>query len=106
MELNIFESDVFNAYPYIFAAIGFYHFNPYTRDADNKKYYLHDLSTEGQGLAAYPSKKPYKLTQFCIPFGGGWKWDLNSKYSIAVEIGYRFMFTDYLDDVSGFLRRC
>ena len=102
MELNIFESDVFKAYPYIFAAIGFYHFNPYTRDNEGKKYFLHDLSTEGQGLQAYPSKKPYKLTQFCIPFGGGWKWDVNKQVSIAFEVGYRWLFTDYLDDVSGF----
>ena len=100
VEYNLLEPDIFDAYPYIFGGIGVYHFNPYTYDDSNKKTYLHALSTEGQGLAAYPGRKPYSLTQFCLPFGAGWKWNFSKRYDIIYEIGYRLLFTDYLDDVS------
>ncbi len=100
LEFNLFESDLFFGYPYIFAGVGVYHFNPYTFDKNNEKTYLHPLSTEGQGLSEYPNKKPYSLTGFCLPFGGGWKWELNSVYDLIFEVGYRYLFTDYLDDVS------
>lgn len=73
MEINIFEPEFFNAYPYVFAGIGIFHFNPFTYDDDHVKYYLQPLGTEGQGLPAYPGRKPYSLTQFCLPFGGGMK---------------------------------
>ena len=66
---------------------------------DNKTF-LHPLSTEGQGLAAYPGRKPYSLTQLCLPFGAGWKWTFSKRYDIIYELGYRLLFTDYLDDVS------
>jgi Domain of unknown function (DUF6089) len=101
MELNLFESDLFKSYPYIFGGVGVYHFNPYTFDKDNKKVFLQPLGTEGQGLSEYPDKKPYSRTQFCIPFGGGFKWNFNKKLSLIFEMGYRYIFTDYLDDVSG-----
>lgn len=32
--------------------------------------------------------------------GGGIKWDINHKLSVNIEASYRFIFTDYLDDVS------
>lgn len=99
-EYNLLEPDIYIAYPYIFGGIGVFHFNPYTYDKDNKKTYLRPLSTEGQGLAEYPDRKKYPLTQFCLPFGAGWKWRFNKRYELAYEIGYRFLFTDYLDDVS------
>ncbi|MEP7110244.1 MAG: hypothetical protein ABI760_19770, partial [Ferruginibacter sp.] len=55
---------------------------------------------EGQGLAQYPDRKMYSLTQFCIPFGGGWKWKFKEGYEIIYEVGVRYLLTDYLDDVS------
>jgi hypothetical protein len=100
VEYNLLEPEIFNAYPYIFGGIGVYHFNPYTYDDSNKKTYLRPLSTEGQGLAAYPGRKPYSQTQLCLPFGAGWKWNFSKRYDIIYEIGYRVLFTDYLDDVS------
>ena len=99
-EYNLLEPEIFYAYPYIFGGIGLFHFNSYTFDRDNKKTYLRPLSTEGQGIAEYPNKKTYSNTQFCIPFGGGWKYNINDKFEIIYEIGYRLIFTDYLDDVS------
>lgn len=84
--------------PYVFGGIAVYHFNPYTTDTAGAKYYLQPLSTEGQGF--YQDRKPYKLTQFAIPFGGGIKYALNDNIKIGVEVGMRKLFTDYLDDVS------
>ena len=45
--------------------------------------------------------KPYKLIQFAIPFGLGVRFRVNEVIDIAVEYGFRYTFTDYLDDVSG-----
>ena len=41
------------------------------------------------------------LTQLALPFGGGIKYNLTSQVRIALEVGLRKLFTDYLDDVSG-----
>ena len=100
LEVNLFEPDLFRAYPYLFAGAGIFHFNPYTYDKDGKKIYLQPLGTEGQGLLAYPDRKPYSLTQFCLPFGGGMKINLNKKCDLIYEMAGRVLFTDYFDDVS------
>jgi hypothetical protein len=99
-EYNLLEPEIFYGYPYIFAGVGLFRFDPYTYDKDNQKTYLRPLSTEGQGLAAYPGRKTYSKTQFCLPFGAGWKVNLGGKWDIIYEAGYRILFTDYLDDVS------
>src|SRR5690606_3987873 len=84
--------------PYVFAGIGAFHYNPYTKDAAGEKVFLRPLSTEGQGFI--PGVESYKLTQFCIPFGFGFDYSLNEDMRIGLEFGYRKTFTDYLDDVS------
>ena len=84
--------------PYVFAGIGFFHFNPYTNDSAGNKTYLKPLSTEGQGFM--PGIKNYKLTQFSIPFGFGAEYSLNEDMRLGLEFGYRKTFSDYLDDVS------
>jgi uncharacterized protein DUF6089 len=99
-DFNVFDPEIFTSYPYVFAELGAFYFNPYARDNDDKKVFLHDLSTEGQGLSEYPDRKPYSLIQFCIPFGLGWKWHNKNKSITSIEFGYRITFTDYLDDVS------
>ncbi len=68
----------------------------------DRRYYLQPLSTEGEGLPQYPGQKPYNLTQFAIPFGGGIKFRVSENVVLAYEIGFRKTFTDYLDDVSTF----
>jgi hypothetical protein len=85
--------------PYIFGGVGIYHFNPYTKDADDNKVFLNPLSTEGQGFNQ--DVKEYKLTQFSIPLGIGIDYPLNEDMRLGIEFGYRKIFTDYLDDVSG-----
>jgi hypothetical protein len=100
-EVNIMDPEAFYSYPYVFIGVGMFRFDPYTYDNANKKTYLRQLSTEGQGLPEYPDKKVYSLTQFCVPFGGGWKVKVSNRSAISFELGVRFLFTDYLDDVSG-----
>ena len=85
--------------PYIFAGIGVYHFNPYTYNG-NTKIYLQPLGTEGQGLTAYPDRKPYSLTQVNDPFGIGIKYRVSPRVMLGLEFNSRLLYTDYLDDVS------
>ena len=99
-EFNLSDPEIYNQYPYIFIGLGVFHFNPYTKDDNGKKTYLHPLSTEGEGLPEYPKRKPYSLTQLCIPLGIGFKMKLKEKWQLSYEFGYRIVFTDYLDDVS------
>ena len=84
--------------PYLFAGVAVYHFDPYTFDTSGKKYYLQPLSTEGEGFV--PGRKNYNLTQIAIPFGAGVKLSLSDNVNVGFELGYRKLFTDYLDDVS------
>jgi hypothetical protein len=99
------EYYLFNLYersysPYAFAGLAIYHYNPYAFDANHQKTFLKPLSTEGQGVAGYPDRKPYSLTQAAIPFGGGLKFALSENVRVGVEMGFRKLFNDYLDDVS------
>ena len=85
--------------PYVFAGIGVYHYNPYTT-YNSQKVYLQPLGTEGEGLSIYPGSKLYSLTNFEDPFGIGVKYKLSSSLLIGIEFNSRFLYTDYLDDVS------
>lgn len=87
--------------PYLFAGAGFIHFNPWTIDRTGEKVYLHDLHTEGLGLASFPNKKQYSLWQPTITLGGGIKFAITQTLSIHAEFWWRYIFTDYLDDVGG-----
>ena len=85
--------------PYIFLGVGVFHYKPYTKQVDGTKTFLQPLSTEGQGFE--PGIKPYKLTQLSLPFGIGGQYVLNEDIRVGLEFGFRKLFTDYLDDVSG-----
>ena len=98
-QYNLFNLNLRWWTPYVFAGIGIHHFNPYTTDAADNKIYLKPLSTEGQGFTA--GVKDYKLTQFNLPLGFGVNYALNEDMRLGLEFGYRKLFTDYLDDVSG-----
>lgn len=95
-----FDPELFPNYPYLFAGIGVFRFNPFAHDKNNEKVYLRPLHTEGQGLDEYPDRKQYSLTQICIPFGAGARFRISSQFSIGIEAGFRKLFTDHLDDVS------
>jgi hypothetical protein len=100
LEYNLLDLNEHRLTPYVFGGIAFFHFNPYSYDSAGKKVYLRPLSTEGEGLSQYPDRKPYALTQFALPFGGGIKFRVSDRVTLAWEIGMRKTFTDYLDDVS------
>lgn len=86
--------------PYLLGGLAVYHFNPYAFNGTTQKIFLQPLGTEGQGIAGYG--KPYKLTQLAIPFGGGVKYALTDNLHLGLELGFRKLFTDYLDDVSSY----
>jgi len=66
---------------------------------ENVKWYaLQPIGTEGQNYME--TRKPYSLYQFCIPMGLIAKYSINKRWAISGEVGVRFLFTDYLDDVS------
>jgi len=101
-----FEYDLFdisgmkNFTPYGFAGVGAFHFKPYAYDTAGNKVYLQPLGTEGQELPEYGNKEFYKQVQFNIPFGVGVKYALSQRVILCGELGFRKLFTDYLDDVS------
>lgn len=93
--------------PYGITGIGAFHFNPkgyYYPDPNNKDIKklvaLKPLRLEGQGMAEYPDRKEYKLTQLEIPMGAGFKYFFKEQFYIGVEVLHRKTFTDYIDDVS------
>lgn len=98
-QYNIFNLNYKWWTPYVFAGVGVFNYNPYTKDAAGDKYFLRTLNTEGQGVV--PGVEPYKRTQFSIPFGFGADYLLGEDHRIGLEFSYRYLSTDYLDDVSG-----
>jgi hypothetical protein len=103
--------------PYAFAGIAVLHHNPQAKAPDvllngsanpqaGEWVDLKPLGTEGQNAAlketdANYGVKPYKLIQPAIPFGVGARFRLNEVIDIAGELGFRYLFMDYIDDVSG-----
>jgi hypothetical protein len=87
--------------PYGLIGLGLFHFNPQGSLSDghgNTYWYdLRPLHTEGEGWVA--GSKEYSLTQMNIPMGAGLKYFLSEDVNISVELVYRKLFTDYLDDV-------
>jgi hypothetical protein len=86
--------------PYLLGGVGMFHFNPEAKDVDGKWVKTHPLSLEGQGFAAYPDSKPYKLTQKNLLAGIGFKYYFSENFYTGFEILHRKLFTDYVDDVS------
>ena len=95
--------------PYFMMGLSIFTHNPVSAEPidpakpnPNPKYLkLRELGTEGQftGIAGTP--KPYSLVQVGVPLGVGVRYRLLDKFDLSLELGYRFVFTDYLDDVSG-----
>lgn len=99
-EYHFFNIDEQRFSPYAFAGMAVYRFNPYAYDVNRQQVYLQPLSTEGQGLSGYPIRRPYKLTQPALPFGGGIRFAITENLRAGAEVGLRKLFTDYFDDVS------
>lgn len=84
--------------PYIFAGITLFSFNP-KAELNGVSYDLQSLGTEGQALEGGADKR-YSLTSVAIPFGIGVKFTMGRHFSIGAEWGFRYTFSDYIDDVS------
>ncbi len=102
-EVNFFEyhpgSRKMNHSPYLFAGFGITTFNPQAF-YEGEWYDLAPLGTEGQRTSSNPGNY-YATATWSIPFGLGYRWNVNDSWSMSVEMGFRRTFTDYLDDVSG-----
>ena len=48
---------------------------------------------------AFNSSSQYDLSSVVIPFGGGVKYRLDDRLTLAAELGFRPTFTDYLDKI-------
>lgn len=86
--------------PFVVGGAGVFHFDPKTKDIDNRWVKTAPLRLEGQGFPEYPNSKPYKLTQLNLLMGAGLKYYVKETMYIGVEVLYRKLFTDYVDDVS------
>lgn len=91
--------------PFAFLGIAVFHHNPQAKDTNGEWVDLEPLGTEGQ-YADLPTTavnhgiKPYKKIQIAIPFGIGARFRINEVMDISGEFGFRYLFTDYIDDVS------
>lgn len=97
MEINVWRSADRKKIFYVFGGVGYFRFNPKTR-MNGEVYNLRDWGTEGQYAVA--GKSPYDLTSICFPFGFGYKFKLNRKAFLTIEVNSRKSRTDYIDDVS------
>lgn len=107
----------FRSYSFEFYTAGYYQYFPYERFHHRRKPW-NPYVFLGLGLTYYNPKAEYNgewvsLRKFqtegvkygsitaMIPFGGGVSFNINKKWELLLELGYRKTFTDYLDDVSG-----
>ncbi|MBI4945889.1 MAG: hypothetical protein HY840_05750 [Bacteroidetes bacterium] len=75
---------------YVFGGGGLFYFNP--KGYWNGKWYpLEPLHTEGIS---------YSRINYLISVGSGFRLALNRYWGIGLELGLRYTFTDYIDDVS------
>ena len=93
-----------NIVPYFFAGIAAFHHNPKALvpdvDVNNGDA---PFTNAGEWVDLAPLRTEgvsYKKFQFAIPFGLGVRFKLEERWDLAFEIGYRHLFTDYIDDVS------
>ena len=82
---------------YISAGVGVTRFNP-QGNFEGTWYDLRDFGTEGQLQEGGPTQ--YSLFTVVIPFGIGYRIELNKEWTVGFEVMHRVTFTDYMDDVS------
>ena len=102
--------------PYAFLGVAAFHHNPQAKAPDTdlngqplaeagEWVNLRSLGTEGQHANLDPTDvnsgiKKYSAVQLAIPFGAGVRFRINEVIDFEAEIGFRYLFTDYIDDVS------
>lgn len=90
--------------PYIYAGVAGFHHNPQAQVPETDLL-GNPFSDAGEWVNLKPLEtegKSYSLIQVAIPFGFGARFRINEVMDIAAEFGFRYTFTDYLDDVSGY----
>ena len=100
VRLNLLRGSKQPFVPYLTGGAAFFHIDPFAIDAAGQKHFLYPLSTEGQGLAAYPERKVPSNYNVSLPMGGGLEYRVTRKLRVDFEILLRKTFTDYIDDVS------
>ena len=103
--------------PYALIGVAGFHHNPKAKAPDTNIHTgapvpeagqwvsLEPLGTEGQyaNLDATDANygiKPYSLWQMAIPFGVGARYKLGEALDISFDISFRYLFFDYIDDLS------
>lgn len=98
--------------PYAYLGLSVLHHNPKAYVAEDSGLpeagswvELKPLGTEGQNGDILDTDvnagiKPYKNIQIAIPFGIGIRYKLNQAMDLSFEMGTRYLFFDYIDDVS------
>jgi opacity protein-like surface antigen len=79
--------------PYLYLGLAGVNYNP-TTIFEGQTYNLRGAETNGE--------KTFSTLAISIPYGAGVKYNIDGKFTIGAEIGYRNPNTDYLDDVSGY----
>ena len=98
--------------PYLFAGVSVFHHNPQglvpqqavLRPGDLANPFVPEQAGEWVGLKDLQTEGPentYSNFQISIPFGAGVRFRINERFDVEGEVSYRYLFTDYLDDVSG-----
>lgn len=103
--------------PYAYVGVAGFHHNPKAQApaaglngealgvAAGEWIELRPLGTEGQFSTLNPGDanfgiKTYSQYQVAIPFGVGARFRINEVMDLWADLGFRYTFTDYLDDVS------
>ncbi len=96
-----------NLTPYAFAGLSVFHHDPQARVNEESSLpeagswvKLKPLGTEGQFSEKY-NLDTYSNWQISIPFGLGVRYRLNQVLDLSFQFGFRFLFFDYIDDISG-----
>ena len=82
--------------PYLFVGAGAVIFNPETDFSQTKIGGVEGMAERIE----QDQNADFSNVRLTIPIGGGFRWDLNSRTQMGVELGMRTAFTDYLDGVS------
>ncbi|MBR9999824.1 MAG: outer membrane beta-barrel protein [Cyclobacteriaceae bacterium] len=100
-----------NTNPYAFIGLGVFYHNPLAKAPEFDQLgnpieeagtwvALRPLGTEGQYSDSY-NVNSYSRIQISLPAGLGISFRLNDKLDFGFEAGYRILFFDHIDDVSG-----
>lgn len=90
--INVHEKD---KSPFVSLGLNIFMFNPKTKLPSGDPVSLRKFGTEGQHVN---NKRKYALIQPNINLGLGYKIGFSKRFNMALEVGFRKTFTDYLDD--------